>query len=93
MLTLVPIVTEALGELRRPAPPIAKDEPLNLALLANGKPNSVELLDAMARHLGESLPIAEVRRWRKTSVSVPPSDRDAAEIAEWAHAVLVAVGD
>jgi len=93
MLTLVPAVAEALSEPRRPAPPVAGDKPLNLALLANGKPNSVELLDAVARHLREILPVAEVRRWRKASVSVPPSDTDVAEIAEWAHAVLVAVGD
>jgi len=93
MLTLVPVVAEAVSEPRRPAPPVVGDEPLNVALLANGKPNSVELLDAMARHLGEHLPIAEVRRWRKESVSVPPSQADVAEIAEWADAVLAAVGD
>ena len=35
----------------------------------------------------------EVRRYRKPSVSVAPTDDDMAEIAEWAHAVLTAVGD
>jgi hypothetical protein len=93
MLSLLPVVTESAGEPRRAARPLAKNEPLKLALLANGKPNSTELLDAMARHLREYLPIAEVRCWRKASVSVPPSDTQVAEIAEWAHAVLAAVGD
>ena len=93
MLTVVPAVIESLSEPRRPASPVAGGQPLNLALLANGKPNSVELLDAVARHLREYLPVAEVRRWRKASVSVPPSEADVAEISEWADAVLAAVGD
>jgi hypothetical protein len=93
MLSLIPAVTEAAGKPRRAARPLARNEPLKLALLANGKPNSAELLDAMARHLREHLPIAEVRSWRKASVSVPPSNTQVAEITEWAHAVLAAVGD
>lgn len=81
------------GEEVGPAPRRPFDGPLRLALLANGKPNSVELLDAMAHHLERHLPVAEVRRWRKPSVSVAPPDGDMHEIAEWAHAALTAVGD
>ena len=68
-------------------------EPHNIALVANGKPNSTELLDALAARLAVRIDVREVRRYRKPSVSVPPADDDMAEIAEWAHAVLTAVGD
>jgi len=64
MLTLVPVVTEAVSHSRGLAPPVAGNVPLNVALLANGKANSVELLDAMARHLGEYLPVAEADKRR-----------------------------
>ena len=75
------------------APPLPRDRSFNLALVANGKPNSAELLDALARRLQARLPVAEIRRYRKPSVSVAPHDDDMREIAEWAHAVLTAVGD
>jgi hypothetical protein len=70
-------------------------EPLDVALLANGKPNSVELLDALVRHLREDghLPVAEARSWRKSSVSVPPTPEQFDEIVGWADVALVAVGD
>lgn len=67
--------------------------PHNIALVANGKPNSMELLDALAARLSARIDVGEVRRYRKPSVSVAPDARDMAEIAEWAHAVLTAVGD
>ena len=67
--------------------------PHNIALVANGKPNSMELLDALATRLAARIDVREVRRYRKPSVSVAPADDDMAEIAEWAHAVLTAVGD
>lgn len=69
------------------------NEPHNVALVANGKPNSMELLDALATRLASRIDVREVRRYRKPSVSVAPTDHDMAEIAEWAHAVLTAVGD
>jgi hypothetical protein len=69
------------------------NRPHNVALVANGKPNSMELLDALVVRLAERVDVREVRRYRKPSVSVPPTDGDLAEIAEWAHAVLTAVGD
>jgi hypothetical protein len=69
------------------------DGSYNVALVANGKPNSMELLDALASRLAERVDVREVRRYRKPSVSVAPTDDDMAEIAEWAHAVLTAVGD
>lgn len=75
-----------------PAPPAA-GSPLRLALVSNGKPNAAELLDAVAGELSKRWPGLEVRRWRKHSVSVPPDAEQVAEIAEWAHATLNAVGD
>ena len=69
------------------------DGSYNVALVANGKPNSMELLDALASRLVARVDVREVRRYRKPSVSVAPTDDDMAEIAEWAHAVLTAVGD
>ena len=69
------------------------NEPHNVALVANGKPNSMELLDSLAARLASRVDVREVRRYRKPSVSVAPTDDDMAEIAEWAHAVLTAVGD
>lgn len=38
--------------------------PLRLALLDNTKVNSIELMDAIARQLGERIQV-EVSRWRK----------------------------
>ncbi len=75
------------------APNVTGTGPLKLALVANGKPNSAELLDALARRVGERLAVAEVRTWRKPSVSVPPTAEQFAEIVGWADAALVAVGD
>ena len=70
------------------APPLRAGEPHNVALVANGKPNSMELLDALAERLSSRIDVREVRRYRKPSVSVAPTEHDMAEIAEWAHAVL-----
>ena len=93
MLTVVPPAAQVEGpDVRSAAPPLAAG-PVRLALVANGKPNSAELLEAMARHMRHHLRVAEVRLWRKPSVSVPPTDQDVAEIGEWADAVLAAVGD
>jgi hypothetical protein len=78
---------------RAPARALPASEPHNVALVANGKPNSMELLDALASRLATRIDVREVRRYRKPSVSVAPTDDDMAEIAEWAHAVLTAVGD
>ena len=78
---------------RAAAPALRVNEPHNVALVANGKPNSMELLDALASRLASRIDVREVRRYRKPSVSVAPTEDDMAEIAEWAHAVLTAVGD
>ncbi len=67
--------------------------PVRLALIANGKPNSVELLDALADELRTRFVGLEVRRYRKSSVSIAPEPEDVRDIAEWASAVLAAVGD
>jgi hypothetical protein len=75
------------------ARPLRPGEAHNIALVANGKPNSMELLDALVARLESRIDVREIRRYRKPSVSVAPTDDDLAEIAEWAHAVLTAVGD
>lgn len=75
------------------APLVAARVPVRLALVSNGKPNAAELLDAIAVELARQWPALEVRRWRKPSVSVAPTAEQLAEIAEWAHATLNAVGD
>lgn len=75
------------------ANPLRAGDAHNVALVANGKPNSMELLDALAERLASRIDVREVRRYRKPSVSVAPTEHDMAEIAEWAHAVLTAVGD
>jgi hypothetical protein len=66
---------------------------VRLALVANGKPNSVEILEALADELRTRVAGLEVRTYRKSSVSIAPEPRDMREIAEWASAVLAAVGD
>lgn len=74
-----------------PAPPAG--EPLRLALVANGKPNSSELLDAIAEAIAARGQPIEVRRYRKGSVSVAPDPADVENIGRWATAVLAALGD
>ena len=81
------------GPAAKLAAPVDARRPLRLALVANGKPNSAELLDAVADRLKQRIPIEAVRRYRKPSVSVAPVAADVAEIAEWASATLNAVGD
>ena len=92
--TLRPVpAARAIDPARALAPALSRAGAHNVALVANGKPNSMALLDALAARLARQIDVAEVRRYRKPSVSVPPTDGDLAEIAEWAHAVLTAVGD
>jgi hypothetical protein len=79
--------------LRIAAPPLDASAPTRLALVANGKPNSVEILGAVAQELRSRVPHLEVRSYRKGSVSVALEPDDVREIAEWANAVLAAVGD
>lgn len=92
-VSVVAPMTPTGGAGRPVAPRRSFDGPVRLALIANGKPNSAELLDALAVHLDRHLAVGPVRRWRKPSVSVAPPESDQHEIAEWAHAALTAVGD
>jgi len=92
--TLRPVPRRRATDPRRSiARPLPAGGAFNVALVANGKPNSIELLDALALRLASRIDVRDVRRYRKPSVSVAPTDDDMAEIAEWAHAVLTAVGD
>ena len=72
---------------------VTAGQPLKVALLANGKPNSAELLERLAHRLGQQMVVAEVRSWRKPSISVPPTPEQFDEIVGWADVGLVAVGD
>lgn len=78
---------------RASAPRLDPRAPVRLALVANGKPNSVEILAALADELRSRVTHLEVRSYRKSSVSIAPEPEDMREIAEWASAVLAAVGD
>ena len=64
-----------------------------VALLANGKGNSQELLDAIFEQLGESYELGGALRFRKLSVSVPPRTEDFQQMVEGATAVITAIGD
>jgi hypothetical protein len=91
----VPVHPRVLGSgtARGAAPGHDPTAPVRLALVANGKPNSSELLDALADELRTRVPSLEVRSWRKGSVSIPPDPTDFREIVGWATAVLCALGD
>jgi hypothetical protein len=89
----VPAGRASEGPPNRVAGNVTGAEPLKVALVANGKPNSAELLDVLARRVGERLAVAAVRAWRKPSVSVPPTPEQFDEIVAWADVALVAVGD
>lgn len=93
VLRPVPDAARLIAPTRAMAPAHDPGAPLRLALVANGKPNSVELLDELAAQLRTQWPQMEVRRYRKGSVSVPPDPADVEEIATWASAVLAALGD
>lgn len=90
-----PIHPRMAGETvaRTAAPPLDPRSPVRLALVANGKPNSVEILEALADELRSRVRELEVRIYRKSSVSIAPEPEDVREIAEWASAVLAAIGD
>jgi hypothetical protein len=68
---------------------------IRVGLLANGKPNSQELLDALLEELKArpEVSVGEVVRVCKASVSVPPDPRDMQRLVENTDLVLVAVGD
>jgi hypothetical protein len=66
---------------------------LVLGLLANGKSNSQELLDAGFEELGKSFELRPPMRFRKDSVSVPPRKADFERLTREAGAVVTAIGD
>src|SRR5687768_4710910 len=67
---------------------------LRIGLLANGKPNSQELLDALLDELkaAPGVSVREVLRVCKASVSIPPSPEDFRRLVAETDLVLVAVG-
>lgn len=88
-----PVAPPRISVPRRAAAALDTSRPMRLALVANGKPNSTELLTEVAAELGRQFPEIEVRHYRKGSVSIPLEPHEVAEIAEWASAVLAAIGD
>ena len=93
VLRPVPAPSRLCAPARSMAPAFDIAGPMRLALIANGKPNSVELLDALAAEISARVTSLEVRRYRKASVSIAPDPADVRQIGEWANAVLAAVGD
>lgn len=78
---------------RSAAPALDVRAGLRVALLSNGKANGTELLDAIAAELSDALPGVTFARYRKPSVSVPPSPEDVDEIVRTADAAICAIGD
>jgi hypothetical protein len=66
---------------------------LTIGLLANGKVNSVELLEAVLVELEARHDLAAVVRIVKESVSVAPSEADIARLVDDCGAVITAIGD
>ncbi len=64
-----------------------------LGLLANGKANSQELLDAVFEELAKAFELRAPMRFRKGSVSVPPRKEDYRRLTQEATAVVTGIGD
>jgi hypothetical protein len=64
-----------------------------LGLLANGKSNSQELLDAVFEELAKAFELRTPMRFRKDSVSVPPRKDDYRRLVQEATAVVTGIGD
>ena len=64
-----------------------------IGLLANGKSNSQELLDAVFEELAKSFELRPPLRFRKDSVSVPPKKEHFERLTREAGAVVTAIGD
>lgn len=77
------------------APALKSLTGLRLGLLANGKVNSQELLDALYRELERrpGVSLAGALKVCKASVSVPPAPADVRRLIQETDAVLVAIGD
>ncbi len=64
-----------------------------LGLLANGKSNSQELLDAVYEELEKHYELRGAVRFTKDSVSIPPRKEHFQGLVEEATAVVTAIGD
>ena len=86
---------QAIGNEGATAPALKSLTGLRLGLLANGKVNSQELLDALYRELGNrpGVSVAGAVTVCKSSVSVPPSPEDVRRLLQETDAILVAIGD
>jgi hypothetical protein len=80
----------------RPTAPRARPRNgLRIGLLANGKPNSEAMLEAVYRQLERRLgvPLGDPVRVMKPSISVPPTEGDMARLIGEADVVVTAIGD
>ena len=75
------------------APRLARLRGATIGLLANGKSNSMTILDRVADVLRERHGIGAVVRVAKTNASVPVSEADAQRLAASCAAVITAIGD
>jgi len=64
-----------------------------VGLVANGKSNSVELLDYVYEELAARFDLRGALRVRKDSVSIPPRREDFERIVDQAEVVITALGD
>lgn len=92
------ILDPSSGPLKGKDPrPLARRKPTLdgavLGLLANGKSNSGELLEAVYEELSKSFELPAPLRFRKDSVSVPPRKADFERLTREAGAVVTAIGD
>jgi len=94
--TFEAFTARAQANSRASAPAPKSLQGLRVGLLANGKHNSVELLDALFAELGQAEGISlhgEPIRVCKNSVSVPPEPDDFRRLVAETDIVLVAIGD
>jgi hypothetical protein len=92
-IRLVPPVGWGSATSAGSAPHLATLDGITLGLLANGKANSVKLLDLVAGDIAARHGIGRIIRHTKPHPSLPMSDEVLTVFAEHAHAVLTAVGD
>lgn len=66
--------------------------PVDIAMLANGFPDSVAFLEELEASLAERLPQARFWRWDKGNASIPAPDDMLTEIAARCSVVAAAYG-
>jgi hypothetical protein len=91
VLSPVPSVVEA--EPAALAPRAELRPGARLALIANGKPKAIEILEALAEELRAWLPIGEIELYSKSSAGRPLETGVARDLAARADIAIAALGD